>query len=258
MSSGVETNTGTKVVITMPAYNESDGISEFLTEIASALELSDFRIVVIDDCSKDNTIDVLVNLGSNRLAGKLVFKASPVNRGHGPTTMFALREALGMQTNLVVAVDGDGQFLGADIKKLIEIQQSSDSDVCEGVRRGRKEPWFRRITTMAVRLLVAVKARSRPPRDANTPLRVYRSEVLVELLRDIPDDCLVPNLMISVKCRRSRLKITEVPVKSLPRRGGDLRGGTMFGTQRLLPTRRFVRFVSKAIIQFISIKLATN
>jgi len=163
-----------------------------------------------------------------------------------------------MQTNLVVAVDGDGQFLATDIKKLIEIQQSSDSDVCEGVRWGREEPWFRRITTMAVRLLVAVKAGSRPPRDANTPLRVYRSKVLVELLRDMPDDCLVPNLAISAKCRRRRLMITEVPVKSLPRRGGDARVSTMFGIQRLLPTKRFVRFVFKATVQFLSMKLATE
>jgi len=245
-------------VLTMPVYNEAAGIQEFLAEIASALGDHDFRIVVIDDNSTDKTREVLAELESNSLAGRLWYRSESVNRGHGPTTVLALQEALNMQTNLVVAVDGDGQFLGTDLKKLIEIQQSSDSDVCEGVRQGRREPWFRRITTMAVRLLVAVKARSRPPRDANTPLRVYRSKVLVELLRDLPDDCLVPNLVISAKCRRRRLRVTEVPVKSLPRRGGDARVSTMFGIQGLLPTKRFVRFVSKATVQFLSMKLATE
>lgn len=242
----------------MPVFNEADGISEFLTEIDAEFRGENYRIVVIDDCSTDSTREILVQLASDILVGKLVVKMAPVNRGHGPTTVTALQEALKYEADFVVAVDGDGQFKGADIRRLVVASRGSDCDVTEGVRNNRTQPWFRRITTLTVRILVTIKSRSRPPIDANTPLRVYRKNVLSKLIQVLPKECLIPNLVISAMTRRSQLDVCEIPVESLPRRGSGAVEGTMFGTQRTLPNRKFICFLIRATIQFISIKLVLN
>lgn len=253
--SSIDDSRSNFVVLTMPAFNEESGIAQFLAEIIAALGDQNFQIIVVDDCSTDRTREVLASYQTQSFDGRIVSQSLAMNHGHGPATLHALREALKLRPTFVVAVDGDGQFFGEDIKNLIETSRITGCDVCEGVRRGREEAWFRRFTTLFVRLLVAIKAGSRPPQDANTPLRVYRSEVLTMLLCGIPSNCLVPNLVISSKSRKSQLKIVEIPVRSLPRRGGNPRMSTMFGIQRLLPTKKFLQFLCRATFQFISTEL---
>lgn len=243
------------VVIAMPVYNEIEGISSFLAEIDESLKDISPHFVVVDDCSTDGTSVVLNQAREGWLASKITVVKLERNLGHGPATVMALRTAMTLMPQLVVAVDGDGQFLGSDIRKLIRVVSNSHFEVCEGVRSNRQEPWFRRITTLIVRALVATKARSRPPCDANTPLRVYRAEVLRHLLSGIPDNCLTPNLLVSAKCRVESLNICELPVQSLPRRGSNSNSGTMFGVQRFLPSKKFVWFVCSAAIQFSSVRV---
>jgi dolichol-phosphate mannosyltransferase len=241
-----------RIAIIMPVYNEARGIAEFLTEIVSVMNYEELDIVVVDDCSTDQTLQTLKELEMGLLEKQLSYIPLTSNSGHGPATLVALQEGLKLQPDIVVAVDGDGQFSALDIKHCIDTALRTNCDVCEGVRYGRSDPLFRQLTTLAVRLLVGFKARSRPPRDANTPLRIYRTTSLMELLRGIPSDCLVPNLVISAKSRKRKMKFVEVPVKSLPPRRGDVKTSTMFGVQKFLPTRKFLRFIRKATTQFVS------
>ena len=52
----------------VPAYNEEERISGTLDEIIKSttyFEIKDFEIIVINDCSKDNTINILNDLNKN-------------------------------------------------------------------------------------------------------------------------------------------------------------------------------------------------
>ena len=71
------------------------------------------------------------------------------NRGHGPSTLAALREAIATGADQVVAVDGDGQFRGEDLVRLAREGSEHDYDVVEGVRSGRKDPVYRAIVSTA-------------------------------------------------------------------------------------------------------------
>ena len=57
------------------------------------------------------------------------------------------------------------------------------------------------------------------PKDANTPLRVYKKHVLEDLLKSVPGDSIIPNLHISKLTRKKRLNFKEIRVMSLPRGG---------------------------------------
>ena len=135
------------VAIAIPAYNESEGIAEFLTEIDQALRASDVDVVmvIVDDCSTDDTID-FVNAVAPSLSADVITERTASNSGHGPTALAAYRRALDTGADYIVGVDGDGQFLGSDIRRVLVLLQDGGDGVC-GVRRFRYDPWFRMLLT---------------------------------------------------------------------------------------------------------------
>ncbi len=239
----------TRVAVVMPVFNEEAGVTEFLDEIVGAMHGLDLSIIVADDCSTDHTRDVLEGLAS-RLP--LTVLPGARNMGHGPTTLRALHAGLGLHTDVVVAVDGDGQFTGSDIRMLVDLLLASDADIIEGVRHGRGDPLFRRATSWATRSLVHARSHVRPD-DANTPLRVYRPRALERLLAIVPAAAMTPNLLISSISRSWGLTIMEVPVASLPRRGGDHAGSTWRARRKSLPSKRFLEFCVRAGRQWVDL-----
>jgi len=239
----------TKVAVVMPAYNEAAGIPGFLREIAAALDGFDLHIFVADDCSTDGTRSALESLTTEL---PLTVLPGVSNAGHGPTTLRALHAGLSSGAAVIVAVDGDGQFHGADIRSIVDQLLAGEADVIEGVRNGRDDPLFRRATSWTTRALVQARAHARPI-DANTPLRVYRPRTLERLLTVVPDDAMTPNLLISALCRNWGLSIVEAPVASIPRRGGDEAGSTWQARRKSLPSKRFVTFCVQAGRQWISL-----
>ncbi|WP_157432299.1 glycosyltransferase family 2 protein [Agromyces italicus] len=239
------------LAVVMPAYNEAAGIAGFLTELDEHLAPLTHRLdlVVIDDRSTDATATVL-----SSLAGELTSlrsETADVNRGHGPTALAAYRTGLGLGPELIVHIDGDGQFSGADVARLVEAALDTGADVVHGVRTGRTDPWFRRVLTAGVGGIVTVVAGRRIP-DVNTPLRAYRPQVLTTLVTAVPADALVPHVHFSLAEARRGLAVRYLRVASLPRRGGDEQGTMWAETDAparrapMLPPRRLRTFARAA------------
>lgn len=237
------------IAIVMPAYNESDGILVFLEEIRDAFAGVDHEVIIVDDCSADGTADIIDAWSAEASSGTRVIRSAP-NAGHGPTTVKALRAGLGTGRDIILAVDGDGQFRADEMLEVCTVLSASRADVVEGVRTHRDDPLFRRATSAATRVLVRLRSH-RGPQDANTPLRAYRPGALRTMLDLLPDDAMTPNLVISAQSRRKHFMIIEMPVESLDRRGLTPSGTTWGQRRRNLPTKRFVRFCLGAARQWL-------
>lgn len=238
------------VSVVMPAYNEANGIPEFLAEIAAAFEGIDTTIFVVDDQSSDDTAQVVEEWSAAHDGLVTLIRSTP-NAGHGPTTVKALRAGLSANPQVVVAVDGDGQFYGADLRRVADLALTGTVDIVEGVRTHRGDPLFRQIASFATRTLVQARAGVRPT-DANTPLRGYRPEILASLLDLVPADAYTPNLIISAAGRKRGYRVIELAVESLDRRGGEAAGSTWGQRRRSLPTKRFLTFCVNATKQWFS------
>ncbi len=85
----------TTVALAIPAYNEADGIGEFLHELDRCLGAAGFdaTFVVVNDRSTDETAAVLTTVGP-ALAGQLLAVTAESNRGHGPTAHDAYTRCL--------------------------------------------------------------------------------------------------------------------------------------------------------------------
>lgn len=243
------------LAVVMPAYNEAEGIPVFIAEIIEHVEplVEKLDIVVVNDVSTDDTEAVLSQLSA--ADPRIHVQTSPKNQGHGPTALAAYRAGLALDPDILLHVDGDGQFLGEDIARVVTVFANGDAEVVHGVRRHRTDPWFRRVLTAGVRGVVMAVAR-RGIADVNTPLRVYRPDVAAALVSSIPATALVPHVHFSLAEARARRTVEEIPVRSIPRRG-SVSTGTMWGTQRepLLPPKRLRDFSRKAAAELWAVSL---
>jgi len=236
------------VAFAIPAYNEANGISGFLEEIDAAFRDwdGDVTLVIADDCSTDDTAQVVEKLRP-RLNADLRVVTLDANAGHGPALLRAYREALSTGADVVLQVDGDGHFDGRDIRRLADDLRGSGADVAMASRRHRQDPWFRKVLTLALRLFLQQRAGVRVL-DPNCPLRAYRSPVLDALLEHVPPGSAVPNVYLAVLADSAELSTVQLVVGHRERRGGAAQG-TMWGTRqrKIAIPKRLIAFVWRSL-----------
>lgn len=235
--------TFTHLAIVMPAYNEAEGIGGFIDEIREHVAPLAERVsfFIADDRSTDDTAHVFDGVAD------VDVQTQPANRGHGPTALAAYRAGLASAPDLLVHVDGDGQFLGTDFARLITAIETTGADVVHGVRGGRTDPWYRKVLTACVGLMVATACGQRVP-DVNTPLRAYRPAVLQVLVEAVPENASVPHVHFSLAEARAGFAVRYLRVASIPRRG-ESTSGTMWGRAAglRLPPKRLREFAINAL-----------
>jgi glycosyltransferase involved in cell wall biosynthesis len=225
------------VAVVMPAYNE-EGLAGFLVEIEAWLHpvTDDLFFVVVDDCSTV-PLDLVAPVSTLPLGSKVRVVRSETNQGHGPTAVAAYRHGIASACDVVLHVDGDGQFLGEDFPRLLEALAGRDGVVAS--RAGRREPWFRRVLTRVARLTVG---QGLTGHDVNSPLRAYRVPTVEQLLARLPESPVVPHLHFALLHDRLGLDVVEIPATHRPRRGVSTTG-TTWQSRRLatvVPSRRLV------------------
>lgn len=114
-----------RYLVVIPAYNESKNITQVLKGIRE--ECPDVDILVVNDCSKDNTEQVVKNCKV-----KVISHCS--NLGYSGAIMTGYKYALRNDYQYVIQFDGDGQHDPGDIHKLIEKIDSENCDIVIGSR----------------------------------------------------------------------------------------------------------------------------
>jgi len=231
------------VAVALPAFNEDDGIGEFLHELDSSFEAAGIAasFVVVDDGSTDRTCEVLQQVGL-KLRAPLAVSRSDVNRGHGPTTLDAYRLALKEQPEIIVQVDGDGQFNADDVVR-IATSAAGDGKPSVAVRMGRSELWYRTLLTECLRIYLRTIFSVSSP-DPNSPLRAYPTVILKELVANVPEAASIPNVYLTILAHRTGHIPRYIPVPHRVRRGLDPRGSS-WREGSVIP-KRLIRLVFRS------------
>jgi glycosyltransferase involved in cell wall biosynthesis len=109
--------------IVIPAFNEGSVIGEVVASVRATYR----HVVVVDDCSRDNTGVAAAN------SGAIVLRHA-INLGAGAATQTGLRYALEHGAEYIVTFDADGQHRAEDIAVLIDRQRDTGADVVIGSR----------------------------------------------------------------------------------------------------------------------------
>lgn len=88
------------IAIIIPTYNAEDSIVSVIDDIPAWIDL----IIVVDDCSKDNTLRVIPNNPKTK-----VIKHEE-NQGVGGATISGYLEAIKLGASIMVKMDSDGQM----------------------------------------------------------------------------------------------------------------------------------------------------
>lgn len=135
------------IFVVIPTYNEGKTIGPIVRE----LDKMGFRIVVIDDGSKDNTI-----IDANKFGAELIVHT--MNEGKGRCIREGLEHALENGGDAVITMDGDGQHNLADIDKFIQEYKRSGADIIIGNRlhNPKRMPLIRRWTNLFMSFILSL------------------------------------------------------------------------------------------------------
>jgi len=122
--------------IVTPCFNEEKSIVFFLDKLGEVLAgtASKFIVVVVDDCSEDNTLSLLNNYQFLSPAISLTVLRLKFNSGHQSAIYQGLLYANSLPVNKVIVMDSDGEDDPHAIPLLLDAEEH---DIIE-VKRGKR------------------------------------------------------------------------------------------------------------------------
>ncbi len=201
--------------IVVPAYNEEHRILPTLASLHAFLSAQPLRyeIVVVDDGSSDNTIDVVCSK-MGEIPGLRLVRQSP-NRGKGAAVRLGMQAARGQ---IRVMSDADGSMSPEMLPRLLapiiecKAEIAIGSRYAPGAKTDIKQPMYRVLWS---RLANRVIQRSLVPgvRDTQCGFKAFTAEAARDLFRLGRIDGWAFDLEILALARRRGFAITEVGVE---------------------------------------------
>ncbi len=126
---------GELLSIIMPAYNESKSLENIVGQVESLVlpENFDYELIIVNDCSKDNTLTIANELAKRNHRIKVINNQKNLGKSQ------AVRQGVIASTgDLVIVQDADLEYLPQEIADLLQVALSEGSDVVYGNRFGKK------------------------------------------------------------------------------------------------------------------------
>ncbi len=165
-----------KWAVLVPAYNESLTIFPLINNI---LEFQPTQLIVVNDCSTDNTAELIKKL-------PITLINNPKNLGKAGSLWIGFEKAIDLDLDIVITIDGDGQHDPKDISKLIEKYTQKKNNIIIGSRKRNPEtqPFARYFANKFANFWVSWAAGYRIS-DSQSGYRVYPISLLktIEPLR---------------------------------------------------------------------------
>ena len=168
-----------KLLIMIPAFNEEDKIAEVISKILRSIPgIGKIEILVINDGSTDTTSDIAKNMGVGVINN---YK----NMGLGFSFRRGLNHAVENGFDMMVNIDGDGQFDPVEIPKLLEPILDGSSEFVTASRFINKKPihnmpiakfWGNRLMSILISRLVGKRYQ-----DVSCGFRAYSKRALLSL-----------------------------------------------------------------------------
>jgi glycosyltransferase involved in cell wall biosynthesis len=112
-----------KIICVIPAFNEAKTISEVVVKVGQRVDV----VVVVDDGSSDNTVNLALE------AGAIVLRHQ-FNRGQGAALRTGTDFALEQGADIIIHFDADGQFVATEIAEMINPIASGEVEIVFGSR----------------------------------------------------------------------------------------------------------------------------
>jgi glycosyltransferase involved in cell wall biosynthesis len=197
-----------KLIVQIPCFNEEQTLPQTILDIPRQIEGIDIvETLIIDDGCKDNTCTVAEEFGVDHIV------KNTSNKGLASTFFAGLDASLRLGADIIVNTDGDNQYNGQDIPKLIEPILNGEADIVIGDRQPDNIQHFspvkkklQKIGSFVVRLLSDTDVP-----DAVSGFRAFSRKAAMET-NIISDFSYTIETLI--QAGKKRLAVTSVPIKT--------------------------------------------
>lgn len=199
-----------KVLVAIPAYNEEECIEGTILELKRVAPEFDF--VVINDGSRDCTLELCTNLGCNVIN-------MLINCGLTVGFQTAACYALENDYDYMVQFDADGQHRPEYISELVSKAQFDNADIVIGSRflSMRKDMSMRMFGSRMITFLIKMLTGKRIS-DPTSGFRLFNRDVLKEYSCN---DALNPEPESIAFFIKQGYKVSEIQVSMRERQGGE-------------------------------------
>ena len=209
-----------KLIIQIPCYNEAETLEIALNDLPKHIDgIDEIEYLIINDGSKDNTVEVAKKWGVNYIVN---FKR---NKGLAKGFMAGLDACLRNGADIIVNTDADNQYVADDIEKLIRPILEGKTDIVIGERPIDQTEHFSPLKKKLQHFgsWVVRKASKSDIPDAPSGFRAYSRDAAMRM--NVTNEYTY-TLETIVQAGRNKIAQTSVPIRT----NGELRPSRLFNS----------------------------
>mgnify|MGYP003981645197 FL=1 len=200
-----------KISVIIPCFNEEKTITNLVGRVLKSLIDMNKQIVIVDDCSTDNTFKILQELSALDKSINIVSHSS--NQGKGAAIRTALLSVTG---DIVIIQDADLEYNPSEFPKLLKPILDGNADVVYGSRfksgdAARVIYFWHRLGNLFLTFFSNMFTNLNLT-DMETCYKVFRKEVLNQIRIEENRFGIEPEITAKISKIRPRLRIYEVGI----------------------------------------------
>lgn len=201
-----------KLTIIMPAYNEEHHVFANIERTIKILNTFDFdyKIIIVDDGSKDNTFEEIQKL--ENISNKVHVMKTDIHKGKGHALKYGFQF---VRSDLIMFLDADLDLPPEQINYFLETMKKTNSDIVIGSKRFFKSNYYypttRKILAIIYRLMVHILF-DLSIVDTQTGIKLFKNDVLKNTLPKVFVNGYAFDLELLVNAHKLGYKIVEIPV----------------------------------------------
>ena len=206
-------NSDITLSVFFPAYFDEGNIGKVTTKAVKVLEemqLKDYEVLIIEDCSPDNTAKVADELAAK--FPKVTVKHHEKNMGYGATLKDGFTSA---KLDYVFYTDGDNQFDMEELKKFVAMLPFTA--IVVGYRKKKQYSLYRKFTSLCYNYLLKLLF-GLDYWDVDCAFKLFPTKLFKEIEIKSVDAFIDAEIML--KAHLKGYKTVEMGVTHLPRLDG--------------------------------------
>ena len=224
-----------KILVSLPAYNESKVIGHVLEKMPKKINGNPVKILVVDDGSSDNTATIALKKAD-------IVLRHPINLGVGSALTTAFAYAKRKNYDILVTFDADGQHEAKDIKRIVGILAAGKFDIVNGSRmlgRGNM-PLTRLIINNFANIMIFLIS-GLWSSDSQSGLRGFNKKAIRCL--ELKTQGMEISSEIVYQAKFNNLKYSEISIKAIYTKYSQIKGQKLSNAPNVL-FKLFYRLIS--------------